>query len=118
MAREITSCETQIEVHGLSIDVRVMWDPDNNRYMAQVYDEKFGEYTPYVEDADDDWWYDTEAEALAECKSQLSNDYVMGCGIFFEEDEILCPDCDVPLIDKYECPNCGKFWDPEDLDLI
>ena len=29
----------------------------------------------------------------------------------------MCPDCDVALIEDCECPNCGKYWDPEDLDL-
>lgn len=117
----MTSCETTVQVHGIDVEVRVKYDQDNGRYMAQIYDDKYGEFFPSEDEADDDWWFDSEKEALEECKAQLSNDYVMGCGIFFEEefdeDTPMCPDCDVALIEDCECPNCGKYWDPEDLDL-
>ena len=121
----ITSCETTVQVHGIDIDVRVKYDQDNGRYMAQIYDDKCGEFYPYEDEADDGWWFDSEKEALEECKAQLDNDYVMGCGIFFEEDfeededAPMCPDCDVALIfnDDFECPNCGKCWDPEELEF-
>lgn len=102
---------------NIEVDVRVLKDVENDTYLFQVYDEKYGEYFPDENIADNDCWMPSEQEAIDEGFSQLDNDYVMGCGIFFEEDEILCPDCNVALIfnDDFECPNCGKCWDKEDL---
>ena len=40
----ITSCETTVQVHGIDVEVRVKYDQDNGRYMAQIYDDRCGEF--------------------------------------------------------------------------
>lgn len=101
--------EVTLNHGGVVVEIRIKHDIENDRFTYDEYDAKLEEYI------ESDLWYDTQDECMKDAIDNLSNDYIMGCGMFFEE-ERFCPECGELLDDEFYCAECDRLWDDEDLD--